>query len=431
MSDPLAYLFGLEQFGIKFGLANIEAVLDAFGHPERTFRSIHVAGTNGKGSVTAMAAAALTAAGYRTGRYTSPHLVSLSERFVVDGVPVARADLIDVAGQVRDVIDSLRASGRLDVHPTFFEATTAIAFELFRRRGVEAAVVEVGLGGRLDATNVLHPVATAITSIGFDHEQYLGRTLGAIAREKAGIVKPGVPVVVGEVPVEALDAIRSQAAQVGAPLVRARDGVDARAIDLSTQRITLKSPSADYGEIALALRGAHQIENAIVAVRLLEVAADRGLSAPAAAIRRGLTDVRWPGRLDVRRFPDGRTAILDAAHNPEGATALAAFLSATYSRLPIVVAAMRDKDVAGILRPLAQAASLFIVTRASNPRSAEPEALASIVREIAPAAEVAVERDVVSAVARAWKASPAIVVAGSIFLLGDLYKEWDGPVPAS
>src|SRR6266851_4538841 len=177
---PLDWLFGLDQFGVKLGLDNINTLLDALGHPERAFRSVHVAGTNGKGSVTAMVDAALRAAGHRSARYTSPHLVDLSERFVIDGVRVERAPLVAAVGDLRDAVDRLRRDGALDVQPTFFEVTTAVAFELFRRAHVEVAVCEVGLGGRLDATNVLQPVATAITSIGLDHQQYLGTTLSAI-----------------------------------------------------------------------------------------------------------------------------------------------------------------------------------------------------------------------------------------------------------
>ncbi|HEX7136393.1 MAG TPA: hypothetical protein VF219_01030, partial [Vicinamibacterales bacterium] len=170
MQDPLSYLFGLEQFGIKFGLHNIQAVCTRLGHPERAFRSVHVAGTNGKGSVTAMVDAALRAAGHHTGRYTSPHLVSLNERFAVNGHPIGDAELLETISSVRSVVDALVAERVLDTQPTFFEVTTAVAFEWFRRASVELAVIEVGLGGRLDATNVITPEVTAITSIAYDHQ---------------------------------------------------------------------------------------------------------------------------------------------------------------------------------------------------------------------------------------------------------------------
>ncbi|MGH9347178.1 MAG: bifunctional folylpolyglutamate synthase/dihydrofolate synthase, partial [Vicinamibacterales bacterium] len=201
-------LFALETFGIKLGLANIAALCEALGHPERAFSSLHVAGTNGKGSVTAMAHAALCAAGVRAARYTSPHLVDLNERFVIGSQPVSDGDLQSAAAHVLERADALRAAGALTAPPTFFEATTAIAFELFRRAGVEVAVLEVGLGGRLDATNVVTPLAAAITSVGLDHQAHLGETLAEIAREKAGIIKPGVPVVVGALPPEAWGVVR-------------------------------------------------------------------------------------------------------------------------------------------------------------------------------------------------------------------------------
>jgi dihydrofolate synthase / folylpolyglutamate synthase len=220
-TDPLEWLFGLEQFGIKLGLDNITRLLDALGHPERAFRSVHVAGTNGKGSVTAMVDAALRAAGHRSARYTSPHLIDLSERFVIDGERIDGAALSAAVGDLRDVVDQLRGDGTLDVQPTFFEVTTAVAFELFRRARVEVAVCEVGLGGRLDATNVLQPEVTAITSIGLDHQQYLGTTLRDIALEKAGIVKAGVPVVVGRMGPAARAAIVECARMRGAEVVDA------------------------------------------------------------------------------------------------------------------------------------------------------------------------------------------------------------------
>ena len=198
MNTTFDRLFALENFGIKLGLDNISRLCEALGHPERAFRSLHVAGTNGKGSVTAMTHAALRAAGIRSGRYTSPHLSDLTERFVIDDRPVDSAVLESTVEDVLECADRLRASGALPVHPTFFEATTAAAFELFRRSGVQIGVIEVGLGGRFDATNVISPMAGAITTIDFDHQQHLGDTLGAIAFEKAGIIKPGMTVVMGD-----------------------------------------------------------------------------------------------------------------------------------------------------------------------------------------------------------------------------------------
>ena len=293
-------------------------------------------------------------------------------------------------------------------------------------------MIEVGLGGRLDATNVVSPDATAITSIAFDHEQYLGHSLRAIAGEKAGTIKPGVPVVVGVVTADAEEAIETVARERGAPIVRAWDGVTvgrasspgraSSAPMRTTQRFRLRTPAHDYGDVTLALAGAHQIGNAVVAVRLLELA-----GVPSAAIVDGLARASWPGRLELRRFPDGRDPAR-AAHNPAGATALASYLEESgYERPALVFSAMRDKDVDAVLRALLPAVSAIVVTRASNPRAAEPSALADRARAIDPAVRVAIAASPRDAVAAAWALCPRIVVAGSIFLLGDVMRELDRP----
>jgi dihydrofolate synthase / folylpolyglutamate synthase len=401
--DPLSYLFSLEQFGIKFGLDNITAIVERLGRPDRTFASIHIAGTNGKGSVTAMVDAALRAGGHRSARYTSPHLTDLSERFVIDGRPAAHDAVVAAASDVRDAIESLRADRTLDVQPTFFEVTTAIAFELFRRAHVDMAVLEVGLGGRLDATNVVTPMATAITSIAFDHQLYLGSTLGEIAYEKAGIIKAQVPVVVGPLPPEAMGVIVRVAAQRGAELIR--------------------TSADDLGSRTIGLRGEHQRANAAVALRLLEIADRRGIRVGADAIDAGLANPQWPGRLDERQLGDGRELLLDAAHNPAGARALAAYLAIDPIKRPLVFAAMRDKDVDGMFAALLPTVAALVVTRASNPRSADPETLASRARAVAPDLPVHVEGSAGDALAGAWDMSPRIVVAGSIFLLGDVMQQ--------
>jgi dihydrofolate synthase/folylpolyglutamate synthase len=424
--DELAYLFSLEQFGIKFGLDNIRAILARLGHPERAFRSVHIAGTNGKGSVTAMVDAVLRCAGHRSARYTSPHLVDLTERFVVDGRAVDVAAMRKAARDVRDGIEALRSEGTLQAAPTFFEATTALAFELFRRAAVEVAVIEVGLGGRLDSTNVIEPVLTAITSIDFDHQQYLGSTLEAIAAEKAGIIKPGVPVIVGDIAPEAMRAIERVARERGAEIVRARDGVTVTRGQgaATTNTCELRTPAHDYGILTLALRGEHQVANAIVAVRVLERLDGCGVRVPAQAIRDGLARVAWPGRLDHRMLSGGRELILDAAHNPAGAAALASYLTAVGGQRPVLVfGAMRDKDVHGMLSVLLPAVSRMIVTRASNSRSADPETLAAEARLIAPSLNVEVVASPSAAMAAAWSSSSRVLVAGSIFLLGDVFTE--------
>jgi dihydrofolate synthase/folylpolyglutamate synthase len=403
--DPLAYLFGLEQIGIKFGLENVKAIVGRLDHPERAFRTVHVAGTNGKGSVTAMVDAALRAAGHRAARYTSPHLVDLTERFVIDGRPVSGQALAEAVNHVREAVEALRREGQLEVQPTFFEVTTTVAFELFRRAGVECAVIEVGLGGRLDATNVISPDATAITSIAFDHQLYLGSTLRDIALEKAGIIKAGVPVVVGEppsVPDEARAVIDEVARSRGAELIA--------------------SATSDLADRTVGLRGDHQRRNAAVALGLLRTLDRKGIEVSPAATAAGLANVEWPGRLDLRRLEDGRELLLDAAHNPAGAEALAQFLATPGGKLPLVFAAMRDKDIPGMFAALLPEVASLVVTRATTPRSAEPSLLAAHARALAPLLPVAVELSLPAALDAAWRSSPRIVVAGSIFLLGDVMQ---------
>jgi dihydrofolate synthase / folylpolyglutamate synthase len=404
--DPLSYLFRLEQFGIKFGLDNIRALLARIGNPQQTFRSIHIAGTNGKGSVTAMIDSVLRRAGHRSARYTSPHIVDLSERFVIDGQPVAAAEMRQSAELVQSAIEALIADGTLSGMPTFFEATTAMAFDLFRNARVEFAVVEVGLGGRLDSTNVIEPIVTAITSIDFDHQQYLGDTLGKIAAEKAGIIKPNVPVVIGNLQGEAYDMIARIARDRGADLIHSDD------------------ISKDFGEIRVGLRGDHQRANAAVAICVLETLRRLGVAIEKQAILDGLATVTWPGRLDHRRLPDGHEIILDAAHNPAGARALASYLRGLGRDRPtLVFGVMRDKDVDGMLTELLPEVGRVIVTQPSNARAARPEELAARIRALAPAISIDVIATPHDAVQSAIDDSSLVVIAGSIFLLADVIQE--------
>lgn len=419
--DPLQYLLNLEKFGMKFGLANIRRLCTALGEPQKKYRSVLIAGTNGKGSVTAMVDCALRAAGIKVGRYTSPHLVRLEERFAIGGEPVDTPALVVAIEQMQQIIDRLLADGSLEAPPTFFEVTTAIAFELFARAGVELAVLEVGLGGRLDSTNVVEPVAAAVTSIAFDHEQYLGHTLAAIAAEKAGVVRAGIPVVVGRVPAEAYEVLSSLCAAAGAEFVDAdsQTHVDAQTVGGRTL-VALRTPVRDYGRIPLGLRGGHQVPNALVAVRLLE-SLERLFPIGADAIVSGLRDVRWPGRLDLIESESGRRVLLDAAHNPAGASALAAYLKQEFREpLPFVFGAMRDKDVASMLKTLLPVSSGMVMTEPHNARAHPAEALAALALTLAPQCRIEVEPEPKDALERAWAWRPMVCAAGSIFLVGDI-----------
>jgi dihydrofolate synthase/folylpolyglutamate synthase len=404
-------LFALETFGMKLGLENISRLCEALGHPERDFTSIHVAGTNGKGSVTAMAHAALVSGGLRAARYISPHLVDVNERFVIGSEPVDSESLNTVAAEVVPMAESLKA--------TFFEATTAMAFALFSRAQVDVAVIEVGLGGRFDATNVLSPPVAAITSIGLDHQQHLGDTLEAIAFEKAGIIKPDMAVVLGAMPEEAAAVIRATAADRGARVIAAGDGVrvDAAVSD-GRATLTLETPVDRYGPLTLALRGAHQVGNALVAVRALECAREAGIVVPGEAIERGLSTVAWPARLEVVAIDD-RRVLIDAAHNVQGARALAAYLGRWHpERPPLVLSVMRDKDLEGMLAVLLPVTSSIAATEAPTPRAIPAADLAGRVSRLDPARTVHVEADPLRAIEWALERGPDVCVAGSIFLAG-------------
>jgi dihydrofolate synthase/folylpolyglutamate synthase len=418
-SQLLDRLFALETFGIKLGLDNITSLCEALGHPERSFTSLHVAGTNGKGSVTAMVHAALRAAGVHAGRYTSPHLSDLSERFVVGDRPVDTEMLESVVDHVLACADALRATGVLPVQPTFFEATTAAAFELFRRAQIEVGVIEVGLGGRFDATNVIVPVAGAITTIDFDHQQHLGHTLEAIAFEKAGIIKPGMTIVLGALVREAREVIARVAGEREATLVES--AVDSRCTTEMTggrARVTIETPRATYGPVTLGLRGAHQAQNAVVAVRLLESASDRGVRMSRAAIEQGLGDAQWPARLELIQIDNEHQVLLDAAHNPEGARALAAYLRRWHpERPPLVIGVMRDKNVQEIVGTLLPHVSSVIATAAPTPRAIPADDLARHLRA-AGATDVSAEPDAARAIELALERAPLVCVAGSIFLAG-------------
>ncbi|MBM3807035.1 MAG: bifunctional folylpolyglutamate synthase/dihydrofolate synthase [Acidimicrobiia bacterium] len=405
---PHQRLFALEQFGIKLGLDNIRVILASLGHPECAYRSIHIAGTNGKGSVAAMVERGLRAAGWKTGRYTSPHLDRVEERVAIDGTPIDRPTFAQVTSDVFDAVDAARARGDLTVTPTFFEVSTAVAFEIFKRAGIDVAIVEVGLGGRYDATNVLTPAITAITSIAFDHERHLGSTLSAIAFEKAGIAKRGVPLVIGRLPPEAAQRVRGVAHEVEAPVF------EAPASPTDPTYPSLRG-------LTLALPGRHQLENATVAVAILERWSVMVRHVPAEAVVTGLTECEWPARLEWLRVPPMNGELLiDAAHNPAGAAALASYLQDMRSEaLPIVFAAMRDKDLRGMIAALEPVAAAFVTTTVPHARARSAEQLAAEIRSMV---RVPVEpaESATAAVDRALEWSRRAVACGSIYMIGPL-----------
>lgn len=373
----IRYLFGLQSHGIKPGLTRTHALLAALGDPHRSFRSIHVGGTNGKGSTAAMIASVLGRRGYRVGLYTSPHLIDFTERIQVNGRVIPSDRVGALTEKIRQASDTC-----LSEPPTFFEATTVLAFAYFAEAAVDCAVIEVGLGGRFDATNVLAPLVSVITTIGLDHQEYLGTRPEAVAFEKAGIIKQGTPVAVGRLSPESLSVIRGAALEREAPCVVLGEDFDTRGE--APAWFAYVGMRRRYDGLSCPLPGRHQLDNAACALAALELAEARGLEVGDEAAREGLCAVRWPGRLElVSRRPD---VWLDGAHNPQAAGALAAHLtalsarraSAAPERLILVVGMMRDKDRRGVLACLAAApgVSHVIVTSAAHPRAASPHELA-------------------------------------------------------
>ena len=396
-SVQFLYALGNEVKTIKLGLERIRALLDALGNPQRSYKVVHVAGTNGKGSVCAMIDAGLRAAGVRAGMFTSPHLLEPTERIQIDGMPVNQAEFERAFNVVHETAERLK----LDMHPTYFETVTAMAFWLFREHGVETAVVEVGLGGRLDATNVVEPVLTVITPVDMDHQIYLGNALPEIAGEKAGILKPGVPAIFGKQRPEALAVLNARAAELGVPVTRAED--------FAITDLVMNERGAHFSGLECPLPGEHQVDNAVTAAQAL---AQLGVSP------RGIEETRWPGRIEhVTPNPD---TILDGAHNPAGAQALAKYLRRFYSTRKrwMIFGAMRDKDVkevADILFPVADEL-VFTAPKAPGNRAMQPEELRSLAGRghCEPSVQQAYEY-----VLKQVTAEDVIIITGSLYLVGE------------
>ena len=413
--DAVAYLYGLQKHGVKLGLDTIGALLDRLGRPQTSFPSLHIGGTNGKGSTAAMAASILQAAGYRVGLYTSPHLVDYRERIRIAGQICEEEAVVELVRAIRE------AAGA-DLAPTFFEFNTAMAFRAFAEAEVDVAVVEVGMGGRFDATNVLRPLASAIVTVALDHQDQLGSTIDAIAGEKAGIIKDRTPVVTGRLDVQAEAIMDRVAAERQSP--RLRLGREFRVTGVGTMDEVYEGPGRTVSGLSLPLAGVHQWDNAACALALVEAASGRGLSVSDAAMRDGLRSVRWEGRLEVlERDP---LILVDGAHNPAAAEVVAQYLADFKARHPssrihLVVGMMRDKDMPGVLGRLAPLAARLTLARVDLPRAAGCAEL----RAALPAAVGPVEtaESVADALDRARQvALPADVICctGSLMLVGEV-----------
>jgi dihydrofolate synthase/folylpolyglutamate synthase len=414
-ASAVAYLYSLQKHGIKLGLETMTALVGRLGMPQVRYRTLHIAGTNGKGSTAAMTAAILQKAGYRVGLYTSPHLIEFRERIRVNGEMISEADV----GRLTDLLKSLCES---DISPTFFECTTAMALQHFADAQVDVAVLEVGLGGRFDATNVVTPMACAITTIAMDHQAYLGTTLSSVAFEKAGIIKTNVPVVVGRVSDEAGSTIERVAIERAAPLVRL--GEDFDVVGQTPARFVFTGRLVRYDDLSCILEGAHQLDNAACALALLEAAGKRGMTIGENAVREGLRNVHWEGRLEVvGRHP---LTVLDGAHNPAAAVAVASYLRAFRvlypdSRVILVLGMMRDKDHRGFFEPLKELVDEVVLTQVDLPRSATVQELQIALNDTwSRLFSKALLNDALGQARQLARQEDLICVTGSLMLIGDV-----------
>ena len=406
--DTLAFLESLVHLGQKFGLDTIRNLCAALGHPEHAYPSLLIAGTNGKGSVAAYVDHALRAAGWRVGRYTSPHLVRVNERITVDGRDIDDRALVDA-------LERVRGTG---IIPTYFEALTAAAFAHFRAAGVDVAILEVGMGGRLDATNVVEPSVSAIVSIDFDHQAYLGSTLAAIAREKAGVLRPARLTVLGPLPDEARIAIEDEARETGARLLAAHDGARWRERDGVLQ---LETPERTYHQLR-PLPGRHQRDNLLVAVRMLEGAAAAGLPIDFDRAAAGLSRAEWPGRLQW--VPGDVPLLLDGAHNPAGARALADYVRERGQPFVLLFAAMADKAIREMAEVLFPLATSVVITAPDVARAASVgEIFAATDGTSTPRVAGATVASALPLARQLARGRGPVVVAGSLYLVGAVLAE--------
>ncbi len=420
--ETLDFLFSLHRFGIKLGLEAITDILDRLDNPQHSYATLHVAGTNGKGSSSAMVAAILQASGYRVGLYTSPHLIDFRERIRVQGADISEEAVCGLIAQIRRTAHSLTAL-------TFFEFTTALAFLHFRNEQVDIAVVEVGMGGRFDATNVLNPICVLITGIGFDHEAYLGDSLQMIAQEKAGVIKQKAPVVLGPMPEDIIQIFETQARKWLAPYFRM--GREFSLLETSATTFTYQGLRWTIPELQTNLLGRHQMVNATNALAVLETGVDDIFPVSQTAIRIGLQGVKWRGRLEVvNRNP---LLIVDGAHNLAGAHVLFDFLHSQIHdgagrKLILVVGMMRDKNLQGFLRVLLPLVDHLILTQPRMERAASVDELKHAVdREDMVPCLLADSWEAVCQAKEMANPSDVICVTGSLFLVGEVLNRLTQP----
>jgi dihydrofolate synthase/folylpolyglutamate synthase len=407
----LKNMYSLRRFGIKMGLSTIRKILTGLGNPQKSFACIHVAGTNGKGSVASSLASILTRAGYKTGLYTSPHLVDFNERIQVNHRPITNANVMAAYRAIRKV-----HSG--DREPTFFEFATVMAFFEFARQKVDWAIIETGMGGRLDATNIMRPRISIITNISLEHRDYLGNTLAQISGEKAGIIKNRIPIITGIRQKKALAVVEKTARDKSAPLYRL--GKDFKVRRHASGDFSYYGLEATWRHLKTGLLGRHQVDNAALVLAACEILNDRTPQLSLEDIQIGLIQNRWPGRLEM--VSDKPRILLDGAHNFIAARNLARFLSTNLAgqNITMIIGILDDKPYKAMLNCLLPTADRVILTRAKINRAMEPEKLETIAKDILPA--VSIIPDVKQALASAIKTAKSddvICVAGSLYVVGE------------
>lgn len=425
------YLYGLQKHGIKAGLNNIRRILTALGNPENSFKSIHIAGTNGKGSVAAMIASILKSHGFKTGLFTSPHLISFTERIRIDGIEITAHEVAALTEEIKYYIAEIKNNLSDDFIPTFFEVVTAMAFLYFKRNNIDWAAIETGMGGRLDATNVITPEAAVITKISYDHKEFLGNTIKDIAMEKAGIIKNRIPIISTMQEKEAEDMICKTAKEKNAPLfMYGKDfksilkSADIKGIVFDYYAMANADYNLEFSNLFVPLAGQFQALNASTALTAIIQALANNFNVSAAV--KGLADVQWHGRLEI--VNNNPLIMIDGAHNPDAAEALSDFIKKhlVNYKIILIMGIMADKDIQGIMQPLLPLASEIIFTTPNYGRAASQERLAEIASNMgcksktSPSVKEAIEtaKDISSSY-NSRNINPLILITGSFYTIGE------------
>lgn len=419
--EAIDYLYNLKIYGMSLGLERIEYLLKVLGSPHKELKAIHVAGTNGKGSVCAFLSSILHSAGYKVGLFTSPHLISFEERIQVNGKKISKDKVCSLVEKIKPIAESMSESGKFE-HPTFFEIVTAMAFKHFSEEEVDYAVMEVGLGGRLDATNVLTPMVSVITTIALDHTHVLGTALEEVAREKVGIVKLGIPVVIGIEDDEIIALIKKTCEEKECDVYSSKEHgtYTLREANLDHQIFDMEVMGKAYKNLKIHLLGEHQIKNALIAAITLEVLKTKDISIKETNLRKGFESTIWSCRLEI--IQEKPMIILDCAHNPAGMITLRSALQGLFKgkKLTLIIGIMRDKDIPGIIKEIANVADNIIITKPKFERASEPDIIEGEAKKYCN--NVLIKPKVEDAVQYAIKnvsMNDIICITGSIFNVGE------------